>query len=58
MKEKISDILIIIIFILIGIITYKITYSKTLASFSFIILIFYLLENKEKLFRKKEDKNI
>ncbi|MGC9132884.1 MAG: hypothetical protein ACP5GJ_00550 [Nanopusillaceae archaeon] len=56
MKIKIEDLLFTILMIAIGILIYKLTYSKTLASFPFIIILFYLLENREIFLRKKEEK--
>jgi hypothetical protein len=56
MKIKFDELLFIVLMIVIGILIYKLTYSKTLTFFPFIILLFYLLENKETFLRRKEEK--
>ncbi|BFI73360.1 hypothetical protein YN1_3470 [Nanoarchaeota archaeon] len=55
MKEKLSYILFIILLVIIAGIIYKISYSKTLAFIPILILIIYLLENRDKIFAKKEN---
>ena len=54
MREKLFHILFIVLLIMVAGIIYKISYSKTLAFIPILILIFYLLENRDKIFTKKE----